>query len=198
MCRGLGIDDNLDINSWSAMHALAPVLFVNIARLGVSIWTKGAFAPSIWDLVAMHAIFTVLHWTDEWLETHTSYGFEYVWGNLFTSRDKCEAEQNWYRDSPGDAICGYFGSLAHVGGCALAERVGGPLVTVNDPRPVARAAHLATALAVWAAARPLAQEFDIHGGGLGTVAMFAIVAVPCAQLVAAYGLRRIGGTAVLH
>ena len=69
MCRGLGIDDNLDINTWSAMHALAPVLFVNIARLGVSIWTKGAFAPSIWDLVAMHA--TVLH------EFNTAHGNQY-------------------------------------------------------------------------------------------------------------------------
>lgn len=188
MCRGLGIDDNLDINSWTAMHTLAPVLFINIARFGLSFTTLGRVAPSTWDLICMHAIFTVLHWTDEWLETHTSYGFEYIGGNLFTSSDKCEAESNWYRDSPGDAISGYFGSLAQVGGCAVAQRVGGILDTVNDPAPMARAVHLAASWLLWATARPLALAFDIHGGGLGAVAMFALVSVPCTQLAAAYAI----------
>lgn len=181
MCRGLGIDDVLDIGSWTFMHAVAAPMFVNFARLILAL-AAPAGPIGLWDLGSMHAVFTVLHWTDEWLETHTSYGAEYALHNLWSSDSRCDAESKWMRDSPGDAISGYFGSFAHIGGYALALRAGGRLASVYDATVRARAVHLLTTVALFVTARPLSLQFELHAGGLGATLLFALVAVPFAQL----------------
>jgi len=193
MCRDAALADVLSIGSWTAMHGVSMPMAVTLTMAALALTGRGPARWTVLAVVGLHAGFTVLHWTDEWLETHTPYGFEYFIGNLLgTGGRECEAENNWYYDSPGDALTGYFGSAAHVAVVALAERAPW-LAAAASAAPGPRLWSAAAGVALFVAARPLAIATEVSSAGffaMGAACAGATALVQGAAAYAAQGFAR--------
>lgn len=179
MCDATSPSDHVRVDTWTVRHSLFPPLLVCLLMV--------APRDRKWqwrEVFALHLFATVVHWQDEWLETHTPYGGEYILRSMWTGDALCESVTGWTRDSPSDAMSGYFGSAGHL--CLLACA---PMMLSNawDVRLTAAAA----AIFIFGVSRGIADPFEIWSGGLAAVGMFGALLTVLSQGGAYITLRRL-------
>ena len=159
-------------------------------------WTPLAIA-------ALHTTAIALHWTDEWLETHTPYGLEFVIGNALSGDAACEGEARWIQDAPSDAFASYVGSGAHVAIAAAAgARVHGALAPVLSASPLDRVAQAVASSILWSwrwlgDPAPSLAAVWVGGGAQQLLAMVAVAAALHADQRGAAGLVAFGAVVTL-
>ena len=163
MCNHGPVSDYISTDTWSIKHSVFPPLAVCIAML----WPRDA-PWTFTSVVALHLFFTVVHWQDEWLETHTGFGGEYALKTLFSGNATCESVDNWLRDSPTDAMVGYFSSLAHLALLLYAPQMR------TEQLPARTAAVLAASF-TFAIARVPGNVAEAYKSGLPAVGLLGSV-----------------------
>ena len=181
MCRGLSPQSYLHVDGWTFGHATSPPAFIATAMLLAPFVPFASTNPVPWtalQVFTLHCAFTALHWTDEWLETHTHFGSEYAIGYvLLGDPPHCESETNWYMDSPADAMSGYLSSAVHI----IAVAYGG---VAASPRVVDRIVCAMFAIGAWLGSRPLALSIGGEVWSFVAIASFA-AGLTCLQQIAA-------------
>lgn len=178
MCDASPVD-HVRVDTWTVRHSLFPPLFVCLLMV-----TPRDRTWQWREVFALHLLATVVHWQDEWLETHTPYGGEYILRSMWTGDALCESVTGWTRDSPSDAMSGYFGSGGHL--CLLACAP----AMLSNAWGVRLTAALA-AILIFAVSRDIAGLFEIWSGGLAAVGMLGALLTVLSQGGAYVALRHL-------